>query len=77
MQELFCIFLYFFVPVARGGGDRGKAKLMAWRGEGSGRWLWWSGGDRGKAKWMAGRGEDGGQVVVGGGLKAEREDSPA
>ena len=35
------------MPVARGGGDRGKAKWMAGRGEGSGRWLWWSGGATG------------------------------
>lgn len=28
------------MPVARGGGDRGKAKWMAGRGEDGGRWLW-------------------------------------
>ena len=43
------------MPVARGGGDRGKAKLMAGRGEGSGRWLWWSGGatgGEGSGRWL-------------------------
>ena len=62
--------------MAKGGGDKGKAKRMAGRGEVGGRWLWWSGGATGGE--CAGkqlRGADEAAVTVrakGGGLRLSK-----